>query len=187
LNLEIDKQELLNKLNYLACNILDYEKYLKINKNELDILLNELFNDVVTDEKFYLFISKYIRKTQFSYLIWYIPNDLSITNNIDRYRQDEQYIEISNSSKKPILKLLDIINENLIKNIYTKPDFKIKDILNAHSLIKLNTIAQQNEEIFSSRKIINIDTSLTYFSSIKKYEDYDSNFFINNYLCPTLN
>jgi hypothetical protein len=35
----------------------------------------------------------------------------------------------------------------------------------------------------NSKKIINIDTSLTYFSSIKKYEDYDSNFFINKDWC----
>jgi len=35
----------------------------------------------------------------------------------------------------------------------------------------------------NSKKIINIDTSLTYFSSVKKYEDYDKNFFINKECC----
>lgn len=35
----------------------------------------------------------------------------------------------------------------------------------------------------NSKKIINIDTSLTYFSSVKKYEDYHKNFFINKEWC----
>ena len=35
----------------------------------------------------------------------------------------------------------------------------------------------------NSKKIINIDTSLTYFSSVKKYEDYHENFFINKEWC----
>lgn len=151
LNLEIDKQELLNKINYLACNILNYEKYIKINKDELDILLNELFNDIVTDEKFYLFISKYIKKTQFSYIIWFISKDLSIINS---YNQELLYTELKND-KKPILNLLDIINKNLITDIYTKPDFKIKDIIESHENILFN-VNGKKEKVFSSRDIINM-------------------------------
>ena len=149
-NLYIDRQELLDKINYLACNILNYEKYIKINKEELDILLDELFNDIVTDEKFYLFISKYIKKTQFSYIIWYISKDLKITNS---YNTELLYKELKND-KKPILNLLDIINQSLINDIYTKPDFKIKDILEGYERIYLTNNSNEKEKVFSKRDII---------------------------------
>jgi hypothetical protein len=156
MNLDINRQELVNKINYLACNILDFENYIKINKDELDILLNELFNDIITDEKFYLFISKYIRATQFSYLVWYVPNNLSIEDNNSKFEKNERYEKLEGCEKKLIFKLLDILTENLKNNIYKKQDFKIKDIILGHLSIKLKKFSGEDELIFSKTKIINM-------------------------------
>jgi hypothetical protein len=170
-NLDINKQELLNKINYLACNIQDFETYIKINKDELDILLNELFNDIITDEKFYLFISKYIRVTQFSYLIWYIPKNLSIEDNTCNFNKTEQYLKLE-GGKRLIIKLLDILIINLKDNIYSKQDFKIKDILLGHNSIKLKTVGGTEEQIFTNKKIINM---ISNFYTLYKNDEFAYN------------